>query len=582
MNKNLSGLFRKLIPVICFFALFSSCKKTFDIEPEDALETKQMYRNVYDADAIVLGIYGKFMSLAKQYVLLNELRGDLLDVTANADAYLKELNTNNVSQGNIYADPRPFYEVIINCNDALKHFALMHDSHLLNDEQYYQRSTDIGILRSWLYLQLGIHFGSVPYVTEAVEDINDLNNTALFPKLSFDQLLDSLIQYTDQIPDKYLNQNTSSSSPTLIMAMDGYIVKDGVFKFFIHRKSLLGDINLWKGNYLKAATFYKAAMETATFLSTTSDYQIDLYDTYRISNDRTGKNTLLTNGTANPWANIFSNILYETETNRERMWTLPFDAAFAPSNPFVDLFSASRSYLVKPSALSIANWEKQERLDNGGLNDRRGINASYGGYTGQPEVLKYTRTYDATLPYKTTGVWILYRAATLHLRFAEAANRLGHNKLASVLINDGILTGYNGKTSEIAAPFDFDGTNGTTIKGNWYRSIGIRGRALNKNAVVDSARSFDMSVSPRVLVSQSNLTQDTEDLILNEAALETGFEGYRWPDLLRIALRREKESAGSGIRFMNERMAAKFANSTSGTPKAFTQVSDFYLPFKWN
>ncbi len=62
----------------------TGCKKVFDIKPKDTLDQSQMYQNVYDADAAVLGIYGKFMGLADRYVILNELRADLLDCTQNA------------------------------------------------------------------------------------------------------------------------------------------------------------------------------------------------------------------------------------------------------------------------------------------------------------------------------------------------------------------------------------------------------------------------------------------------------------------------------------------------------------------
>jgi len=578
MKKNLSGLFKAALPVMVCASVLSACQKTFDLEPEEVLVTEQVYQNIYDADAAVLGIYGKFMKLADRYVILNELRGDLVDVTPKANAYLREISLNNLSADNPYADPAPFYEVILNCNDALKNFEIMRDKKLLDQTQFYQRYTDVLFVRTWLYLQLGIHFGQVPYVIDDIADVSALKDRAKFPRISFENLLDNLIAQAESIPDEYLGQNTSLVSPTLLVPMEPYLLRDGVFKFFIHRRSLLGDLHLWKGNYLQAAKYYKDVMETATNLSTTTNYQIDIYDTYRITNDNSGRNTLLTSGTVNPWRNIFSNALEEAETNRERMWTLPFSETFGPVNPFLDLFSTSKSYLLKPSDVSRANWAKQVRTD-GGLTDRRGLESSYRLVGGQPEVLKYVSNYDPLKPFKTSGIWLLYRAATLHLRFAEAANREGRSKLASVLINDGLYTGFGNKVASYNGtpdtyPFDFDPTKGTR-NGIWYRSIGIRGRALNQNVTVDSTKSFDMSVNPRVLTDQAQLTEDTEELIINEAALETAFEGYRWADLLRIALRREKDKAGEGVKYLNTKLAAK-----TGNPATFSKVEDFYLPFK--
>ncbi|MBW4889950.1 RagB/SusD family nutrient uptake outer membrane protein [Mucilaginibacter sp. HMF5004] len=569
MNKNLSGLVKGSLLLMLCMGSMSSCKKTFDIQPEDALQQNQVYQNIFDADGAILGIYGQFVGLADRYVLLNELRGDLLDVTSNSDIYLKQLSTHTVSADNPYADPRPFYKVINNCNDAMKNFDVMRQNKLLDDNQYYQRYADIGVLRSWIYLQLGIHYGSVPYVTDPIANINDLADAAKFPKLTFDQLLDQLIAFTEAIPKKYLDQNTSTASPTLIMATSIYPIRDGVSKFFIHRRSFLGDLNLWKGNYLKASSYYKDVMETGSNTPSSADFAVSLYDTYKIGNDNSGRNTLFTTGTINPWQNIFSNLLSESETNTERMWTLPLDQNFAV-NPFINIFSASAGYLVKPSVLSINNWDNQVRSD-GGIGDRRGPNASYRITNGKPEVLKYVSNYSALSPLTTkTGIWLLYRAATLHLRYAEAANLQGRNQLAGVLINDGLYTGLPTKVSTYNGvpdtyPFNFDASKGA-VNGVWYRNVGIRGRAVNQNVTFDAG----------------NLVTDTENKIIDEGALETAYEGYRWADLLRIALRRQTTDPN----YLANKIGAKFdaAGNTSDAAAVRSRLSDkanWYLPFKW-
>jgi len=554
--------------MLCMSSVFS-CKKTFDIQPEDALQQSQMYQTVYDADGIILGIYGQFVGLADKYVLLNELRGDLLDVTQNSDVYLKQLSTHTVTPDNPYADPRPFYKVINNCNDALANFAIMRQKKLLTDPDYYQRYADIGILRSWMYLQLGIQYGNIPYVTDPIANINDLADASKFPRISFDQLLDNLIAFTGTIPKQYLDQNSSAASPNLLMGTGTYPVMDGVSKFFIHRRTFLGDLNLWKGNYLAASTYYKDAMETATTNVSSADFSISLYDTYRVGNDNSGRNTLLTTGTVNPWQNIFSNIIGDYETSFERMWVLPLDQNYG-ANPFINLFSASAGYLVKPSALSIANWDNQTRAD-GSVGDRRGPFASYRITNGQPEVLKYVANYSPLSPLTTkTGIWILYRAATLHLRYAEAANLQGRNQLAGALINQGLyvdlptkVSTYNGVPDTY--PFNFDATKGA-VNGNWYRNIGIRGRAVDQSVAFNPA----------------NLTTDTENKIVDEDALEMAYEGYRWADLLRIAIRRQATDPN----YLANKIGAKFDAAGNSSDAAAVRArlgnkANWYLPFKW-
>ncbi|TSA57463.1 MAG: RagB/SusD family protein, partial [Sediminibacterium sp.] len=134
---------------------FSSCKKTFDLLPQAQLDASQMYRNVYDADAAIVGLYGKFTSLAERYIVLNELRGDMLEYTDNADEYLRQISTHSVTAENPYANPRPFYELIVNCNDVLKNFNSMHDAKKMKENEFQERYSDVLFLRSFLYLQLG-------------------------------------------------------------------------------------------------------------------------------------------------------------------------------------------------------------------------------------------------------------------------------------------------------------------------------------------------------------------------------------------------------------------------------------------
>ena len=77
-----------LLTVVATAMALSSCKKLLDVQPESGLSGNQTYRNVYDADAAVLGVYAKFMQLAQPYVLLNELRADLM---SQRGASLKEI-----------------------------------------------------------------------------------------------------------------------------------------------------------------------------------------------------------------------------------------------------------------------------------------------------------------------------------------------------------------------------------------------------------------------------------------------------------------------------------------------------------
>lgn len=109
------------ILVFCgfFVATFSSC---IDTELESVVEYKNHYNTIPDADNAILGLYGSFMKLAEQTIVLGELRADLMDVTMNSSVDLQEINTNTPSADNKYIDVTNYYFIIQNCNDMLAGF----------------------------------------------------------------------------------------------------------------------------------------------------------------------------------------------------------------------------------------------------------------------------------------------------------------------------------------------------------------------------------------------------------------------------------------------------------------------------
>ncbi len=563
-----------------------SCKKLLDKEPEVVLSSTNMYRNVFDADAAVIGIYGKLMGLAKQYVVLNELRADLMQVTDNADNFLREINQHNVSSANPYADPKPIYSLINNCNDVLKNFNIMLKENKFTSIEYQQRYSDIGAIRSWLYLQLGIHYGKVPYVTDPLETLEAAKDQSKYPLLEFNVLLDSLINFTEALPVKV----PYPAGTSVITTVDGSFTG----KFFIEKNAFLGDLHLWKGNYRKAATYYRSVMEAEGYFLTPgseaafNNHKVrfaevvtnnDLAVGY-IRGRESDINTLIENNSQG-WRSMFSRG-QDAIFNWEWLWVLPFNANFAPENPFINLFSNNGgSYLVKPSQNAIDKWNSQTQTNSFPFDARGGF--TWKNRNGQPVIMKYLYQYvdGNTLipinPLLKNGQWFLNRATNVHLKFAEAANRDNETRVAYAMVNLGIQNAYD--TSNAAgrdvtnlqntlfepAPYNFDARNGEfpRFRGPWHRQNGIRGRArLRANPASDSTNMLAM-----------------ENSIINEGALELAYEGYRWPDLLRVALRRNDPA------FLADAIFAKMQKD--GNPQAASiraklmDRANWYLPLKW-
>ncbi len=581
-----------LLAVLFFTTILSGCKKLFDVQPEQSLDKEQVYQNVYDADAAVLGLYGKFMQLAKQYVVLNELRADLMDATLNADDDLKQVNEHTVTEDNPYADPRSFYEVILNCNDILKNFDKMRDGKKFKEDEYRQRYSDVACLRAWVYLQAGIQFGNIPYITEPFETVNEVKDESRYPRLDLKTLVDTLVNSTERIPFKDLYPAGTS----LITTVDGYYTA----KFFINKKCLLGDLYLWRSAFTgspvdsrKAAQNYKDVMET--YGSDPDYYRVRFSDV--LKNDDIAVNywgdarinqydeRRLVDANYSGWRSIFARSqdgLY----NQEWIWMLFFDKGFKPENPFIDLFSnRGGRYQVKPSQTAIDAWNSQVQSENNFPYDARG-KLTYKMLGSQPVITKYLYNYlteDTYVPVSVLekpGKWFLYRAAQLHLRYSEAANRDGRSRIAYALVHNGIQYNFDnnpgggqsrdvGNTQQTfdAYPYNFDARMGDypSYRAPWHRNVGVRGRAHLKSDPIPSGADSVLTI---------------EDRIITESALELAYEGTRWQDLMRVAIRRN--DAG----FLATRVAAKFekagnAGLASSIKAKLMNQNNWFLPFKW-
>lgn len=601
--------------IAAMLAGISSCKKLVDVQPQTSVGAANMYRNVFDADAAVIGVYGKVMKLAKPYLLMNELRADQMDITTNADANLRQLSEHTATASNPYIDPQPFYEVIVNCNDVMDNFKKMYAQSKLKLEEFNQRYSDVATIRSWVYLQLGVQYGKIPYVTNPVVTLKDLKDSSNFPTLTLPVLIDTLVSFTEKLPftDDY------PTGTTLQTIVDGYSTS----KFFINKNILMGDLYLWQGQYDKAADRYKRVMEINGPVGNSTQF----YNQYRISNGAVSPatnsisysrtqdfNSLIYDGVS--WRNMFERSQVDNEFFWEMIWTLPFDKNFAPDNPFIDLFSpVGGSYLVKPAQQAIDYWNAQTQVyvftgasvnplageilrDNFPTDSR--ANFTYRNINGQPVIMKYIYNYlSSGDPFNKTGKWFLCRAANLHLHYSEAANRAGKMKVAYALVNKGIGYTYDSfpgnsvsanrdvtryQQTFLPYPYDFDARGGQapSYRNTWYRNMGIRGRANLKPVVIDSVKYFNMTVTgTKPLIDSFGFQKFIEDMVISEDGLELAYEGERWPDLLRVAIRRNDPSFIADKVYDKLRKSGLSA-SAAAAARAKLMNKDWFLPFKLN
>lgn len=521
--------------------MLTSCDGLLNVDSSRyVFEDQYGMKSTNDSLYAMFGVFSQMEKLADEYVLLGELRGDLMDVTSNSNPWLKEINDFAITPGNPYSDKKQYYAVINNCNYIIKNI----DTSIVknNEKVMYKVYAAAKAIRAWTYMQLALNYKTVVYYKEPLLTLEDAEKS--YPVYELNQLADTLIN--DITP--YL----SYPEPSF-----GSLYSARISDSFFPIRFLLGDLYLWTGRYEQAATEYRNLM---------------FENRYTIVEDKFKSFLELSNVTTGVFTGTFK-LLWGAacfSTGSPEIIT-----CIAASNEFGNEFmldSLVWDYQLTASKFAITNWDSQRYVQSATqdtLCDLRKLESVMGSMrivpTGLAGVIPTVSTKNylsklvlMNMPEIISKRVMPYRVSLLYLRYAEAVNRLGKPNLAMAVLKNGLNPlMYNGiilPNSEIPNPLPpyMDFTNSM-----FSFNVGIRARTLFRP---------DLDVN---FVIPSNLDSVAkisfmEDLICNEYALETAFEGNRFHDLMRIAIRRDN----------TDYLAAKVAAKHPNNPNIHTILSD--------
>lgn len=498
----------------------------------------------------VTGIINKMQVLADRTILLGELRGDLMDVNSNTTAELREIANFNISDNNKYNSPRDYYAVINNCN----YFIAKVDTAMRNNRNehiFLKEYAAVKAFRAWTYLQLVMNYGSVPFVTTPIltKEEGDRKYETKDIREVCEYLINDIAPLAEiETPNYGSIRNTDSRL------------------FFFPIYVLLGDLNLWAGHYKEAALAYYKYLSTRN--GSNSAYPIGTNATQWYN--KSGRWTTTINSWTSP--SFYS----ETKDSYSELITMiPGDSIQAEGNYSLlrDIFNSSYNNNYKVQAVPSKRIQEisaaQKYCDLSSSN-----NPTYA-----PEGLNYLRSGDLRL----SSLWIsistgstaykdgklledysvlskyssrnvhIYRRTMVYLRLAEALNRAGYPIFAFKILSSGVnnkvieeeVIPHYSADSTWLRKFDFPNlkyvlrtTNGLSSE----NTIGIHSHGCGWTEYNEFYTLPDDSTITDSIARRDYQIDKVEDLIMDEEALEFAFEGHRFYDLMRVALRRNDPS----------------------------------------
>jgi len=234
MKKN----YNKIICAICVICGLTSCSDFLDIKPQNEIIFEDFWNEKADVDNVVAGCYSALQNdgVRKRMMIWGEARTEnvMAGQGINNDVNLSNILKENITAMNSYTTWEGFYDVINRCNTVLKYAPGVAEK----DPAYTQGDlnatiAEVTALRSLCYFYLIRTFRDVPFSREAFTDDDQKMD---LPATPFYEVLDNLISDLREVEDKAVVRYPETKP----FYQTGRITKNAI-------DAMLCEMYLWKG-----------------------------------------------------------------------------------------------------------------------------------------------------------------------------------------------------------------------------------------------------------------------------------------------------------------------------------------------
>ena len=537
-----------LFGLIILAVMTSSCDSMLDVRSEgNMFPEDHKIDSPNDSIYSMIGIFTQLQKLADRYVVLGELRADLMDVTENARLELKEISNLEIDSDNPYNVIEDYYAVINHCNYLINNI----DTAFISggEKSLLKEYAAAKAIRAWTYMQLAMNYGKAKYYSEPLLIVQDAQQQ--FPEYSINELVPLLIQELEPVK--------SVETPGAISLGPDMSSE----KLFFPIPLLLGDLYMWSGQFEKAAREYYSLIEKNRY----------------VTDDRYSSTWTVDNGVFVERDMFDQNYINIFELTTSEQITLI--AGSTELGEEDELFKMTiGSYELTPSQAAIDNWDAQTYYYNENATIPGDLRGPAGAYINQTTPNISFSAGDAILKYylmwseaEVSKAVMVYRVATLYLRYAEAVNRAGKPNLAFAVLKHGMNADALAVDSIVPRHEKYAVYTDST--GTFVDYINFNNIAFDNNIGVHSRGCGNMDRATDYVIPALNTKEDSiiyvEDKIIEELALETAFEGSRFHDLMRIAIRRNSPA------FLADKIAAKHTGNEQAIRSKLMDENNWYL-----
>ena len=598
--KNFSNTYKVAVLALVSALTLSSCGDYLEIEPRNIITEDNFWDEKADVEQMIYGCYVRMMQddFMRRCIVWGEARSENVingsaegsdNTNGKADKSLYDVMRNGIRSENAYTTWLCFYNVINRCNIlTVKAPEVAEIDPNFSNTEAAAYVAEVAGLRALCYFYLVRAFNNVPFYFDPVQSEDEVKNLPATPR---NEVIDALIEDLKSKVDNAYKALPGFKTPAASTYNSNRMTQYGIY-------ALLCDLCLWRGRYDEVITYadiiLQAKLAEYDELEYSSEFRSLLNSVPKLFKHPNDANapSMISKVTQKK---IEGYPLYLYTSGGSELNSYFYNSSAQQGNGFEGLFEINYSNThddngngVSNSAVGFfyGNWfTRVSGVSNGGhgvMFAEASMSNTAG--NGKPDP---TKKSDTDNKFFLTRYDVRYYSS-FERQGGSSGSSAGINYIRKFNAGRAYLSNNNSSNRE-NVPYVSSFDTWTAREGNWifYRMTDVmlmKAEALIMQGNYDAAFYLIWAVSRRSEYDAKTKEDATKDgsyslakdlyaqsfdymkqLLLGERQRELLFEGKRWFDLMRFALRdndyetlrnavREKYAAGgsSSDLFPNE------------------------------
>ena len=181
-------IFRYILLMVAA-APFTACDDFFNTNPDTLINVDEYISSENEMYRGFLGIVTRMQNAGDHAIFLTDPRCNFLETAPNAPVALQDIYNYEPTDGNEYADPTCYYEIIVACNDFISKMETYMQKvgagmSEVGADNYPRLVSSALRVKVWAYYTLGRIYGQAYWFDDPLEERKELDDASVFTHLT--------------------------------------------------------------------------------------------------------------------------------------------------------------------------------------------------------------------------------------------------------------------------------------------------------------------------------------------------------------------------------------------------------------